>query len=459
MSQDGESTADGDSDLDRTIGFAGALTIGTGTMIGAGIFVFPGLAAGEAGASASISFGIGAIVALLVALPTSELATAMPKSGGGYYFISRGFGAIAGSIVGISLTFGLIFASAFYLVGLGEYAAGIFVEVGVIADDDFSIGPLRVALVLGVIVGILLTVTSMFGTENTEALQNIVVGLLLAILAFFLSVSGLDVIGVVGESRSPGTFVPDEQEVIFTTAALVFTSYLGFAQIATVAEDIVDPGRNLPRSMIGSVVLVAILYAVTVYIAASTFEPSVLLDFGETATVEVAREYLGLPGAIVILFAGLLATFSSANASILSASRSLYALSADSIVPEKAAVINRKYGTPHFALGFVGGLAVLLTAYGQTEILAEVASFLHLIMYGLICFVLIAIRRRDPDWYAPSFHCPGYPIVPIIGGIASFALIPFMETLSIVLGTVVAIVSLAWYFLYARDVKLKDELE
>ena len=102
-----------EGELDRTIGLAGAVTIGTGTMIGAGIFVFPGLAAGRAGPAAAVSFAIGAVIALLVALPTSELATAMPKSGGGYYFISRGLGTLPGAIVGIGLTFGLMFASAF----------------------------------------------------------------------------------------------------------------------------------------------------------------------------------------------------------------------------------------------------------------------------------------------------------------------------------------------------------
>lgn len=443
-------------ELDRTIGLLGAMTIGTGTMIGAGIFVFPGLAVAESGPAASVAFAIGAVIALLVALPASELATAMPESGGGYYFVSRGIGALPGAIVGIGLTFGLIFATAFYLVGFGEYAGAILVEAGVVSTPRFGVGPVQIVVVLGAVVGLGLTVLSISGTENTESLQNAVVGLLIAILVVFLGISSLDVLGVSGESRIPAEFAPEGYAAVLTTTALVFTSYLGFAQIATIAEDIVDPGRNLPISMIGSVLLVAVFYVVTIFIAASTFDVSTMEELGETAIVEVAREYLGFGGALAILLAGLLATVSSANASILSASRAVYGLSADSLIPEVAARVNREYGTPHFALSFVGGTAVLLTVTGQTEVLAEVASFLHLVLYGLICVTLIVIRRRDPDWYTPSFRCPGYPVVPIIGAVASFALIGFMQPLSQVLGVLVTTVAVIWYLVYARNVDLKN---
>ena len=455
---EGSDTETEEGELDRTIGLVGATTIGTGIMIGAGIFVFPGLAAGEAGPAAAVSFAIGAVIALLVALPASELATAMPKSGGGYYFVSRGLGALPGAIVGIGLVFGLVFASAFYLVGLGEYVAQILVRLGVVETTAVTVGPASIVVVVGIGVGVVLTAVSVSGTENTESIQNAVVGVLLAILVVFLTVSGLDLVGVRGESRVTGAFAPAGYGAVLSTAALVFTSYLGFVQVATVAEDIVNPDRNLPLAMIGSVLLVGFLYVVTMLIAGYTFGTEEIGDMGETAIVQVAEEYLGLAGAVVILAGGLLATVSSANASILSASRALYGLSADDIVPEAAARVNREYGTPHFALGFVGGTTVVLVALGETEVLAEVASFLHLVLYGLICVALIVIRRRDPAWYQPSFRCPGYPVVPIVGGAASFALIGFMDSTSQALGVVVSVVAVVWYLGYARDVSLKDEL-
>ncbi|RDZ33746.1 MULTISPECIES: APC family permease [Haloferax] len=439
------------TELERTIGLRGGLAIGIGTMVGAGIFVFPGLAAGQAGPAAALSFALGAVIALLVALPTSELATAMPKSGGAYYFISRGMGSAFGAVVGIGLWLGLVFASAFYLVGFAQYAIAVLAELGAAS----MVSDLPLVATLGVGFGIVLTALSMFGTENATKLQNGIVSLLLGILLVFLVYGSLDTLGLFGRQTVPEEFMPYGTLSIFTTAALVFTSYLGFAQVATVAGEITKPGRNLPLAMVGSVVVVGVLYVVTILVSTGAFGSARLATFGETAIVEVARSYLGFPGAVAILIAGLFATVSSANASILSSSRALYALSRDALVPPQLARINLRYGTPHVALALVGGPTVVLVAVGRTEVLAEVASFLHLVTYGLICVALIALRRSNPAWYDPSFRVPGYPVVPVLGALASFSLVAFMQPLSQAVGVVVALAALAWYFVYARDVRLK----
>ncbi|MBZ6494147.1 APC family permease [Natrinema longum] len=446
-----EATITDDAELERTLGLSGGLAIGIGTMIGAGIFVFPGLAAGEAGPAAAASFAVGALVALLVALPTSELATAMPKSGGGYYYISRGLGTLAGTVVGLSLWFGLVFATAFYLVGFGYYAVDTLAELGVAVGDGLVIP-------LALLFGAGFTVLNVTGTENAAKLQNGIVALLLSILVVFLGYGGLDAVGLVGESTAPEQFAPFGTLPILTTAALVFTSYLGFAQVATVAGEMKDPGRNLPLAMVGSVVIVGVLYVVTVFVATSAFGSEQLSEFGETAMVEVGRHYLGAAGAFAIVFGGLLATMSSANASVLSTSRAIYAVSKDALLPRRASHINLRYGTPHVALGMAGGPILLLVATGRVELLAEVASFLHLVMYGLICVALLAVRRDEPEWYDPDFRVPGYPAVPILGALASFALIGFMQRTSQFIGIGIMIVTAGWHAYYARDVTLKGVL-
>jgi amino acid transporter len=442
---------DDETELERTIGLVGGLAIGIGTMIGAGIFVFPGLAASTAGPAASLSFAIGGGIALLVALPTAELATAMPRSGGGYYFISRSLGTAAGAVVGLGLWLGLVFASAFYLVGLGHYATAVLAEVGI----ELGVDPV---VAIGLLFGLALTALSIGGTENTAKLQNGVVGVLLVVLTVFLTYGVLDAFGAFGRQNTPEVFFSQGTFPVLTTAALVFTSYLGFAQVATVAGEIKEPSRNLPLAMIGSVVVVTVFYVVTIFVATSAFGADRLGTFGETAMVEVAREFLGLPGAVAILFAGLLATFSSANASILSASRAVYALSRDALLPRRASEVNLRFGTPHVALLAAGGPILVLVATGQVELLAEVASFLHLIMYGLICVALLVLRRRNPNWYTPSYRIPGYPVVPAIGAFASFGLIAFMRPASIVVGVVVMVLSYLWYRYYASSVTLKGAL-
>lgn len=436
-------------ELERSLGLVEALAIGVGTMVGAGIFVFPGLAAGQAGPAAMLSFGIGAVIALLVALPTTELATAMPKSGGGYYFVSRGLGAFTGALVGFGQWLGLIFASAFYLMGFAYYLADVMRILG-LAESV----PIQTVAFVTVIV---LTGVSLTGTKNTGDLQNWIVGLLLIILTGFLGYGLLDVLGVFGQMSTPDEFAPFGAMPIFTTAALVFTSYLGFAQIATVAGEIKDPARNLPRAMIGSVLLVGFLYVLTIFLSTSIVGSEELSGMGETAIVEVARAILGTIGAGAILIGGLLATLSSANASILSSSRSIFALSRDEMVPDRLREINRKFRTPHFALTLTGVPIAGLILFGRVEVLAEVASLLHLVMYGLICVTLIVIRRRQPDSYTPSFRCPGYPVVPALGAIASFGLIAFMNPLSIGLGVAILVVAGIWFFVYARGVETKSK--
>ena len=449
-----EATITEDAELERTLGLTGGLAIGIGTMIGAGIFVFPGLAGAAVGTAATVSFGVGGIVALLVALPTSKLATAMPKSGGGYYFVSRGLGTLAGTVIGLSLWLGLVFATAFYLVGLGFYALDALAVVGV------SIGASPGVIVSGiaVVAGIGFTVLNVTGTENAAKLQNGIVALLLSILGAFLLYGGLDAVGLIGDPSTPETFAPFGPFPVLTTAALVFTSYLGFAQVATVAGEMKRPGRNLPLAMIGSVLVVGVLYVLTVFVATSAFESARLETFGETAMVEVGRHYLGAAGALAIVLGGLLATMSSANASILSTSRAIYAVSKDALVPRWASRINLRYGTPHVALGLAGGPILVLVATGRVELLAEVASFLHLVLYGLICVALIALRRDEPEWYDPDFRTPGYPVVPALGAVASVGLIGFMRPASQLIGVAIMLVSAAWYRFYARDVMLKGAL-
>ncbi|WP_306053429.1 APC family permease [Natronococcus wangiae] len=446
-----EASITDDAELERTLGLPGGLAIGIGTMIGAGIFVFPGLAAGRAGPAAAASFAVGALVALLVALPASELATAMPRSGGGYYFISRGLGTLTGTVVGLSLWFGLVFATAFYLVGFGYYGVDTLAELGLAVEEALVIP-------LALLFGAGFTVLNVTGTENAAKLQNGIVALLLSILVCFLSYGGLDAAGLVGEPAAPERFAPFGAMPVFTTSALVFTSYLGFAQVATVAGEMRDPGRNLPLAMVGSVLIVGVLYVATIFVATSAFGSEQLSRFGETAMVEVGRHYLGAAGAFAIVFGGLLATMSSANASVLSTSRAIYAVSKDALLPRRASRINLRYGTPHVALGMAGGPILVLTATGRVELLAEVASFLHLIMYGLVCVALLALRRNEPEWYDPDFRVPGHPVVPAFGAVASFALIGFMQPASQFVGIGIMIATAGWYFYYARDVTLKGAL-
>ena len=432
-------------ELERTLGLKEALTIGVGTMIGAGIFIFPGLASGEAGMAATISFALGGVISALVAMCTSELATGIPRSGGTYYFVSEGVGHLPGALVGIGLWWGLVFASAFYLMGLGLYVNRIFAELGV----GFEFDPRA----LGIAAAIGLVSVNVLGTEKSGEFQDVIVISLVSLLSAFLSYGILDATGVLGQARLPSEFAPHGTLPVFKTAALVYTSYLGFAQIANVAGEVKEPDRNLPLSMIGSVVIVAVLYVLTIFVATSALGSERLGELGETAMVAVGRNLFSTVGAIVILAGGLMATLSSANASIMSSSRSVYALSSDKLLPEAASKVNERFGTPIASLLLAGVPVVVLLWVGKVEMLAEVASLLHLMLYGLMCVAVLLLRRNRPDWYNPSFETPAYPVVPIVGAVASFGLIFFMEPRSQIVGAAVLAAAAGWYVVYRKWVK------
>jgi amino acid transporter len=120
--------------------------------------------------------------------------------------------------------------------------------------------------------------------------------------------------------------------------------------------------------------------------------------------------------------------------------------------------MNLRYGTPHVALAMAGGPVLVLVALGQVQVLAEVASFLHLIMYGLMCVSLLVIRRDEPAWYDPDFRVPAHRLVAGVGALASFALVLFMQFTSQVIGLAIMLVSAGWYLYYADGVELKGVL-
>lgn len=434
--------------LSRTLSLRVAISIGVGIMVGAGIFVFPGIASGEAGPAAIISFLLAGCIALIVAFCTAELATAMPSSGGGYYFISRTFGPFWGMLMGVGQWIGLVFASSFYLYGFGSYLIDLLKEIGYQPGDP--------VILIGVILALLLTSINILGTKKAGKFQNNIVLILTAILTLLFIYGLLQALGIIGASSLPTPFTPKGYSPVLGVSALIFTSYLGFVQIATMGGEIINPQENLPKALIGSVIIVTTLYILALFVTNSVLSTEELEKLGETAIVEVARELIGNIGAMLVLFAGLLATLSSANASILSSSRTLFALSKDNLMPHWISVVHNRFGTPHRALILVGLPIAAILFVGKLEVLAETASLLHLVIYGLICASVLKLRKERPIWYVPGFRTPGYPVLPILGLIAGFGLIIFMQHLSILLGIGVLILSAVFYWVYARGKTLKN---
>lgn len=437
----------GKDKLQRTIGLVPATTIGLGAMLGAGIFVFPGLAGGNAGFAAVFSFLIGGIIALVVAFCTAELATAMPQSGGGYFFISRSFGKYWGTLTGIAQWIGLMFACAFYLASFAEYALKILTELNIDWSGSTKIFSFSFTL--------LLLIINIIGTKKVGEVQNLMVISLTIILVMIFSYGLIDFLGLKNKSPAFTAIAPNGVKSVFTTTALIFTAYLGFVQIANIGGDVKKPSKNLPRSLIWSVVIAMGLYVFIMAICVIALSQEELKNYGEIATIEVARKMLGNWGAIIVVFAGLLAALSSANASMISASRGVFALSSDHLISSKASRINEKFGTPHISLILVALPIGFLLIRDKLEVFAEVASFLHLIIYAGICLSVLKLRRTNPIWYIPTFRISPAKPVAVIGALSCLTLLIFMQKESIIISLGVLVFATVYYLIYVRRKPIK----
>lgn len=415
--------------LVREMSLFNALAIGLGTMLGAGIFVLSGTAAAEAGPAAAVSFAIAGLICLPISMTVSELVTAMPQEGGSYYLISRTLGAGAAAVVGPANWLGLMFATGFYLIGFAEYVA------------DFVDIPFRLSE-LGA--GLFFIVLNYRGAKLSGTAQTITVAILVVILAGF---AGFGLLNIDPDLHEP--FAPFGWGTAFGVVGLIFVSFSGFEKVSTVAEEIQQPGRNLPRAIIGSVVAATLIYVAVVYVLTGVL-PYDQLDEFDTPLLAAAEQLMGNPGRIAISLAALLATASSANAAILASSRINFAMGRDQILPRWFSHIHPRHLTPSRAILVTGGIALLLSLTDQAAILAEISSALFMVSYALITLGLIVVRRSAPAWYQPTFRVPFFPWLPLLGGAAAIVVIGTLDRFSQLSGLGLAAASLLWYYLWAR---------
>lgn len=424
------------SELQRDLGFWSALTIGAGTMIGAGIFLLAGTAIEAAGPAAMVSYAIAGVVCILTAASAAELATGMPTSGGDYYFVSRALGAGLGAISGVGIWLSLTVAIAFYLVGTGEFLA----QVSPVPEVAGALGGAALLLVLNAV-----------GAKVSGTAQIVIVLALMAILAVFVVGGALE-----AEAAKLTPFLPEGGGAVLSTTALVFVSFLGFVKIAAVSEEIRDPEKNLPRALIGSVALVTVLYVLIVLVVAGVFTQETIREVPDPLT-RTARLAFGGVGATGIIIAGLFATLSSANASILAASRINLAMSRDGLFPERLAEISARFVTPVKAIALTSVIAaVLIVALPNIEELAKIASSLQLYSYAAINVGAVALRAADPPWYRPSFRVPLSPIPQVIGALGCLAIIGFSGPLAQLAVAGLIVLSLVWYVLRRDHVEFES---
>lgn len=373
--------------LKREIGAFGVFSIATGSMISSGIFILPGLAFSMVGPGLFLSYLIAGVLGLIGILSMIELATAMPKAGGDYYYVNKSFGPFVGSISGFLGWFALSFKSSFAIFGIAEI---------VFAYTGFN------TLVSGLILCTLFVMLNILGTKEATSLQVVLVVGLLALMVVYI-VSGIP-------RMNAGNFVriaDTNLNTIFVTSGFIFISFGGLLKVANISEEVNNPQKNLPLGMVGSVVVVTVLYVSMVLVMTGTLEPG---SFAESLTpvADSAKITLGPAGYYIVLVASFLAFFTTANAGVMAASRYPLALSHDRLVPAMFGRVHRKTGTPTVAI-LVTGVLIGLSQLLPLETLVKAASTVVLSAYVLTNLSVIVLRESKITNYSPSFKAPLYP--------------------------------------------------
>ncbi|ELY49630.1 amino acid permease [Natronolimnohabitans innermongolicus] len=444
-------------DLERDLGLFAVIAISMGAMIGSGIFILPGVAMAEAGPAVILAFVIAAILVVPAALSIAELGTAMPEAGGDYVFIERGLGPSFGTIAGLGTWLMLMLKGSLALYG-GMFYIDFVRELPTwdlaipVLDATLPIPGVRA---LGITFAIIFIAINLIGVKQTGGIQSIMVVVMLVILGVFVAATIVQVDGANYDG-----FFDEGIDGILTATALVLVSYAGVTKVAAVAEEIENPGRNLPLGLAISLGVTAFLYALLVFVLVGVIEGDQLV--GTEEPMAEATEILfggvtvgGIPiggfavGAIVL--AALLALVSTANAGILTASRYPLALSRDDLFLKKFEYIHPRFNTPTVAILTTGAIIIFIVATQNVDEIAKMAGAFQILVYILVCGALIAFRERDLEWYNPDFHTPGYPWVQLFGIVSGIFIITQMETREIVGSIAIVIFGFLWFKWYAED--------
>ncbi len=426
--------------LKKELGLFDVYAICTGAMFSSGFFLLPGLAAAQTGPSVALAYLIAGVLMLPAMFSMAELSTAMPRAGGDYYFLDRAMGPLVGTVGGTGTYLALTLKSAFALIGMGAYLS-LFLDLNI----QFVAVSLTIAFML----------LNIFGAKETTGLQRVLVIVLVSVMAVYIVGGVANVLGADATASNGGNFTPFFTAGIaglLGTVGFVFVSYAGLTKIASVAEEIKQPGRNIPLGMILSIVTTTIIYVVgivvmTIVLPIDDFQNSL------TPVADAAQTTMSwLPGnigVVLIVISASAAFASTGNAGILAASRYPLAMGRDHLVPGIFASINSRTNTPVFSIVFTSGLMIFAILALDESAIAKVASAFQLLIFMLVNLAVIVMRESKIEFYDPIYRSPLYPWMQVAGIGVSVFLLSYIGTDALGLTVAVIALTLLWFYLYA----------
>ena len=403
--------------------------------------MLPGLAAAKTGPMVWLAYLLAGLTVLPAALSKSELATAMPTSGGTYVYLERTFGPLAGTISGLGLWLSLLLKSAFALIGFGAY-------LSVLVDIELTPRALQI-IALALLVAI--TILNILGVSVISKMQKfIIAGVLLALLVLSVAGFGAMEVRALNEGFSHGL------HGFLAATAFVYVSYAGVTKVAAIAEEVKDPDRNLPLGILISWAVVMCVYVLVVFVLATTVPMEQLTNYNGSGypdlhPIYTLAEIVGgsTAGTVAAIFA-VVTMVSMAVAGLLAASRFPFAMSRDQLLPEQIQQINPYFMTPVTSILLTAVVMAVSILFLPVEQIAKLASAFMILAFMFVCGTVFVLREIASEWYKPRFRSPFYPFVQIIGVLSGVILLSAMGLTSLFAIGCIFVVGALSYFGYGK---------
>lgn len=410
--------------LERSLSLWQVTLMGIGVILGAGIYVIIGEAAGLSGNAIWMSFFIGSAVACFSGLSYAELSSRFPKAGAEYSYVRKAFGNRVGWIAGWLTIASNIFVAATVSLGFSSYFRALF---------HTPLVPIAIILLL-ICGGILYA-----GVK--EAASVIIIFMIIESIGLFIIIAiGIQYVGTVNYLE-----MAHGMQGVIKGGVLIFFSYLGFEEITTMAEETKNPKKTIPKAILLAIAISTVIY-ILVGLSAVSIIPWQELSSSNAPLADVASTVFGDRSFIILSGIALFSTFNTVLMSLLAGSRLVYGVAKGRGFPKMFTKTSKKLLSPYIAIIAItiGSIAILFL--GDLNLMANLTNFTVFTVFIMVNATLIYFRIKQPSIDKELFRVPGsikgIPIFPVLGIISSFAMMIYISTDIIVMGTILVIVGI-----------------
>jgi APA family basic amino acid/polyamine antiporter len=460
--------------LRRVLGSLDLTLLGIGAIIGTGIFVLTGqAAAAHAGPAVVVSMIVAGIASALAAICYAEFASAVPVAGSAYTYGYATLGELVAWIIGWDLVLEYALGAATVAVGWSGYVVALLADFGLQFPPLFSAAP-GTAVVLAdgstvtalfnlpaILISALATWLLVIGIRESARVNAVIVFIKVAVVLLIIGLGGMFV-----DSRNWQPFIPPNTGAfgefgwsgILRGAGVIFFAYIGFDAVSTAAQEARDPQRDMPRGIIGSLVICTVLYVLVsgVMVGLVPYQQlgvpapmAVAVDAARVKAMSTSWQPILDLMPFIVKLGAIMGLSSTIIVQMMAQPRIFYAMSRDGLLPEWASRIHTKYRTPHLTTLITGGIVMFASGFTSIGVLGELVSIGTLFAFVIVSLGVIVLRKTRPDLERP-FKTPLVPALPIASALVSFALMlalpwPTWERLIVWM-----VVGLAVYFVYGR---------